>query len=282
MAIPLDLSVCITVKDEATNLPHALASCAALAEEIIVLDTGSVDATRSIAAEHPKVRLHHHPFAHFSESKQRCLDLATREWVLVLDADERVSADLAAKLESMEHNGQFAGMGGFWIRRRNWILGREMRSMGLANQYCLRLFRRDGARFNGRPVHEGVDLPPGRAVGRIEEPLEHTTFRSVDQYLAKIDLYTSLEIAEGVRRFSFAHLMVVLPSSFLRFYVARGGWRDGFPGFLWASLSAIGYFLRDVKMWIARETGEDVTTLLPVPWADTDPETDDASAPWDR
>jgi glycosyltransferase involved in cell wall biosynthesis len=249
----LDLSVCMIVKDEEQNLPQALASCEDLAEEIIILDTGSRDATPAIAASHPKVRLIHRPFSGFGEAKQHCLDHATRTWVLALDADERLSPELSAKLDSMIRNGQFHGAGGFWIRRRNWILGREMTSMGLQREFCLRLFRREGARYNGRPVHEGIELPPGRPVGRIEEPLEHATFRSVDQYLRKIDLYTSLELLEGKRRFSTAHLLVVLPSTFWRFYVARGGWRDGFAGLLWASLTAVGFFLRDVKLWIARQ-----------------------------
>jgi glycosyltransferase involved in cell wall biosynthesis len=257
MSTSLDLSVCIITKDEADNLPRTLASCDGLATEIIVLDTGSRDATLQIAASHPKVELFQHSFEGFGRSWQRCLDRATREWVLVLGADERVSAALAERLESMKREGRLEAEGGFEIRRRNWVLGREMRSMGLGDEYCLRLFRREGARFNDRLVHEGIVLPPRWPVGRIEEPLEHTTFTSVGQYLAKSDLYTSLEIAEGTRRYNVGHLLVVLPSSFLRFYVARGGWRDGFRGFLWASLTAIGYFLRDIKLWIARETGED-------------------------
>jgi (heptosyl)LPS beta-1,4-glucosyltransferase len=246
----MDLSVTIITRDEEEKLPGALASVRDLADEIVVLDTGSTDATCALARAESKVRLFEKAFQDFGQAKQAALDRARGAWVLALDADERVSAQLAAKIRELDANQQLLGMAGFRIRRRNIILGREMRSMGLERDYPLRLFRREGARYNRRPVHEGVLLPAGMPVGRLEEPLEHYTFGGVDTYLRKMDLYTGLEIAEGGRRFELWHLLGNPPSTFWRFFVRRGGWRDGFPGFLWASLTVLGGFLRDVKLWI--------------------------------
>jgi (heptosyl)LPS beta-1,4-glucosyltransferase len=275
----LDLSVCITVKDEAVRLPQALASCEGIAREIVVVDTGSRDATVEIARAHPKVRLYEVPFEHFSQAHGACLERANGEWVLVMAADERVSPELAAKLGSLWRSRHFRDWGGFKVRRRNHMLGRVMTSMGLDRDYPLRLFRREGARYNGRFVHEGIELPPGRPLGRIDEPLEHHMFEGIDAYLRKIDLYTTLELREGVRRHRAGHLLVTLPSTFLRFYVARGGWRDGFAGYLWASLTAIGTFVRDVKLWIAHVAGPEAAGLAEPTPADEASEHEDAGSP---
>jgi hypothetical protein len=244
------LSVIIIARDEEDKLPGALASVRAFADEIVLVDTGSEDSTPKIARAEAKLRFFATPFENFSQAKQRALDEATGEWVLALDADERVSVTLARKIAQLQANQQLVGMGGFRIRRRNFILGREMKSMGLQHDTQLRLFRREGARYNGHLVHEGVQLPSGTPIGLLQEPLDHYTFGGIDNYLHKMDLYTSLEIREGGRRFGLWHLISSPPSTFCRVYLFRGGWRDGFPGFLWASLTVLGRFLRDVKLWI--------------------------------
>ncbi len=249
------LSVIMIVRDEQEKLPGALASVEAIADEIVVLDTGSLDDTRRIAASHPKVRLFEHPFDNFGSAKQHALELAEGDWVLSIDADERVSTQLAEKWKRLVANQQLVGMGGYRIRRRNFILGHEMRSMGLERDEPLRLFRREGARYTRDRVHEGVLPPPRLPVGRLEEPLDHYTFGGVDAYVRKMDLYTSLEIADRPRRFTLWHLLGSPPATFFRYYIGRGGYRDGFPGFLWASLTVLGRFLRDVKLWITKLPG---------------------------
>jgi len=247
----MQISVVIIARNEEEKLPGALASVDELAHEIVVVDTGSTDATLQIATEHPRVTLLQEEFRDFRQAKQRALDAASGDWVLALDADERVSPELAAKIRQLDANQQLVGQGGFEIRRRNYILGREMKTMGFENDYPLRFFRREGARYTERLVHEGILLPDRLPVGRLDEALDHYTFGGVDHYLRKSNLYSSLEIAEGGRQLSHWHMMMAPPSTFLRYYLSRGGWRDGFPGFLWASLSAMGVFLRDVKLWIA-------------------------------
>ncbi len=252
----MSLSVIIITRDEEDRLPGALASVRELADEIVLVDTGSTDSTLSIARGEEKLRLVQAPFENFSQAKQRALDEARGEWVLALDADERVSVELARKIRQLEANQQLVGMGGFRLRRRNFVLGHQMRSMGLERDTQLRLFRREGARYNGHLVHEGVSLPSGTPLGLLEEPLDHYTFGGIDSYLRKMDLYTTLEIREGTRAFSRWHLISSPPSTFCRVYFFRGGWRDGFPGFLWASLTVLGRFLRDVKLWIRQIQGD--------------------------
>jgi (heptosyl)LPS beta-1,4-glucosyltransferase len=252
----MPLSVIIIVRNEEDKLPGALASVRELADEIVLVDTGSTDSTLKIARAEKKLRLLEIPFEDFSQAKQRALDEARQEWVLALDADERVSDELARKIRQLAVNQQLVGMGGFRVRRRNFILGRQMTSMGLERDTQLRLFRREGARYNGHLVHEGVTLSPGAPIGLLEEPIDHYTFGGIDSYLRKMDLYTSLEIREGGRRFGTWHLISSPPSTFCRVYFFGGGWRDGFAGFLWASLTVLGRFLRDVKLWIRQLKGD--------------------------
>ena len=244
--------MCLVVRDEAAHLEATLASCDGFADEIVVVDTGSHDQTIEIARSHPRVALFHEPFENFSQAHGASLAKATAPWVLQLAADERVSPALAKRLQAFRREPAIPPTGGVRIRRRNRMMGRWMTSMGLDREYPLRLFRREGARLNGRLVHEGIELPEEWGVETWQEPLEHHTFANIEAYVRKIDLYTTLEVREGQRRFGRAHLAVVFPSTFLRFFVARQGWRDGWPGFVWATLTAIGFFLRDVKLWEAQ------------------------------
>jgi glycosyltransferase involved in cell wall biosynthesis len=249
----MQLSVAMTVRDEASRIEAALRSCEELADEIVVVDTGSTDDTVARARAHPKVRLLSSEWSEFSAAKQAALDACRGDWVLVLDADERLSPELVAKIRLLDRNGQLAHAGGYRIRRRNWILGHQMHSMGLDRDYPLRLVRREGAAYNRRPVHEAIEVAPGRSLGRLEEPLEHHTFWGVDHYLRKIDLYTSLELEERPRRHSNLHMVTVWPTTFWRYYVGRGGYRDGFAGFVWAALTATGRFIRDMKVFVAEQ-----------------------------
>ncbi len=247
----MHLSVAMTVRNEEARIDAALRSCEGLADEIVVVDTGSEDQTIERARAHPRTRVLQRDFAEFSAAKEAALSACTGDWVLVLDAYERVSPELRRKIEALERNGQLDHAGGYRIRRRNWVLGREMRSMGLDRDYPLRLVRREGAHYNSRPVHEAIEIAPGRAIGQLEEPLEHHTFWGVDHYLRKIDLYTRLELQEHPRRHSDLHLITVWPSTFWRYFVSRRGWTDGFAGFVWAAFTATGRFVRDMKVWIA-------------------------------
>ncbi len=249
------LSAVLVVRDAAEVLGDALRSLDGLADEIVVLDTGSRDHTTDIARTHPGVGLYESPFDGFGAVKERALEHCRGDWVLSLDADERVSDELRRRIHEMRASGDLERHGGYKIRRRNWIMGRAMSTMGLQKDAPLRLFRREGASFNQNLVHEGVRLPAGAAVGRIDAPIEHHTLLGIDQYLRKQDHYTSLDLAQNPRSHRAGHLVTVWPSTFLRYYVSRGGWRDAWPGLLWAGLAATGRFVRDMKIWIAHETG---------------------------
>lgn len=279
----------LIVRDEERTLPRCLDSLAGVADEVVVLDTGSRDGTPAVlAAEAARGRFRRFrwraaPFAGFGPTRQTALDLVETEWALWLDADEALSTALRARLAALRGggagapsragdkggvphgaNGPTAGLAacdGWEILRLNRVLGRVMRGRNLTGQYCLRLFRTARGRLTADAVHEGIVLAPGARVGRLDEPLMHETMPAWRPYLAKVDLYTTLAVAAETRRFNALHLLFAWPSTFLRHYVGRGGWRDGWPGFVWAATSGWSSLLRDLKRarrdwrrWRARRT----------------------------
>lgn len=284
----------LIVRDEERTLPRCLDSLAGVADEVVVLDTGSRDGTPALlAAEQARGRFRRFrwraaPFAGFGPTRQAALDLVETEWALWLDADEALSPALRERLGALRgggHAGGGAGRGvagdgtssaaapeaaldaglaardGWEILRLNRVLGRVMRGRNLTGQYCLRLFRTARGRLTADAVHEGIVLAPGARVGRLDEPLLHETMPAWRPYLAKVDLYTTLAVAAETRRFNALHLLFAWPSTFVRHYVGRGGWRDGWPGFVWAATSGWSSLLRDLKRarrdwrrWRARRT----------------------------
>lgn len=265
----------LIVRDEERTLPRCLDSLAGVADEVVVLDTGSRDGTPAVlAAEAARGRFRRFrwraaPFAGFGPTRQAALDLVETEWALWLDADEALSPALRARLAALRGggagapsragdegdvphgaNGPTAGLAacdGWEILRLNRVLGRVMRGRNLAGQYCLRLFRTARGRLTADAVHEGIVLAPGARVGRLDEPLLHETMPAWRPYLAKVDLYTTLAVAAETRQFNALHLLFAWPSTFLRHYVGRGGWRDGWPGLVWAATSGWSSLLRDLK-----------------------------------
>lgn len=253
----------LIVKNEETLLPRCLESLRGVVEELAVLDTGSSDGTLAVVEKESarghfrRVQLGHHRFRDFGSARQACLDLVNTEWALWIDADEMLSPLLRARLLEMKQGGHLADHPGWEIHRVNRVLGRVMKSPALAGNFVLRLFRTGLGRLNDSLVHEGIVLTEGATTGRIEEPLLHDTMTDWRAYLHKVCRYTTLEVAAPRdRRFNPLHLLVTGPHVFLKGYVVRGGFRDGWPGLVWWAVSTWYWVLRDIKRlrrdWLRR------------------------------
>jgi glycosyltransferase involved in cell wall biosynthesis len=229
------LSAAIIVRDEADRLPACLASLRGLADEIVVVDTGSRDATPFIAAASGAV-VEHRVLDGFGPTKQFALDRATGAWVLSIDADERVTVELAAEIRRTVASPDAAD--GYELRRQSWFLGRRMRFGGMGNDRVLRLFRRERGRFTDAAVHERV-IVTGR-VGRLTGILEHHTIRTLAEFGAKIERYAALRATEMAARGERGHWwdLVRLPVNFLVFLLVRLSLLDGVRGVIWAAGSA--------------------------------------------
>jgi len=241
------LSVIIIAKNEAANIGACLDSVA-FADERIVVDSESTDATAEIAARNG-ARVVARKFDGFGAQKNFALTLAQGDWVLSIDADERVSPALKQAIETAM--GQ-AGVDAYEIPRLSSFCGRQMRHSGWFPDHVLRLFRRGLARFSDNIVHERVicDGP----VARITEPLTHTPVTRLEDALSRMDRYSTagaeMLVAKG-QRVWFTSGIVHGFWTFLRTYIFRAGFLDGREGFLLAVANAEGTYYRYMKAWFA-------------------------------
>lgn len=243
------LSVTIIAWNEEERLRGCLESVA-WADEIIVIDGESSDKTVQVAREFTD-KIWVRPWAGFAAQKNYALDQATGEWVLSLDADERVTAELRDRIgRILRANGPADG---YSIPRKNVFWGVWVRHGGLYPDRQLRLFRRDAGRFVDSAVHESVVVK-----GRIEalvEPMLHLSYRGLEDFVARSNRYSTLaaqEIASRGGRARLADLALRPVGRFLSMYILRRGFLDGWRGFVLAVLYANYVFLRMAKTWEAR------------------------------
>jgi glycosyltransferase involved in cell wall biosynthesis len=234
------LSAFLITQDEAHDLPACLESLSGLADEIVVVDSGSRDGTLEIARARG-ARVIEHPMRGFGAQKQFALEQTSREWALSIDADERVSPALAAAIRAAIGS---PAADAYEIRREIRFLGRTLRHGGLGDDWVLRLFRRGRGRFTDAMVHERV-IVEGR-VARLAGVLEHVPYRDVAEHAEKSRRYSELaareQFARG-RRWRPWHTLRPGWELIVR-YGLRLGFLDGGPGWTWARLSADSAALR--------------------------------------
>lgn len=246
------LSVTVITYNEGPHIVEALQSVS-WADEIIVVDSHSTDDT--IARAQPyATRIETRTWAGYGTQKNHAAALASHDWILSIDADERVTPDLAAEIQAQLRAGPAAA--GYRISRVSNYLGRWVRSTDWYPDYHVRLYDRRAARWSEHTVHESIDCP-----GRVETlrgELLHYPYRNVSEHLAKIDRYTTL-VAEQWRaegRRSSAWQAVVYPRlAFLRNFILRRGFLDGHTGLLISLLNSHYVFLKYVKLFEMERTG---------------------------
>jgi glycosyltransferase involved in cell wall biosynthesis len=232
--MPLTLSVAIITKNEEANLPRILESVR-WADEIVILDSGSTDRTAEIARKFG-ARVFVDEWRGFGVQKNAAIAKCTSDWVLSLDADEEVSPELARKMQAL-----FAGSprhSGYFLRRRNFFLGRWIRRGGYYPDPKLRLFRRGSAQFEERSVHETMRC--SGSTGRLRGDLLHHAYPTLDAYIEHMNRYSALgaeqAIAKGKTSRSFPaflwNVWVVPVATFHYNYFLRLGFLDGRVGLL--------------------------------------------------
>lgn len=235
------LTVIILTKDEEENIAHCIGS-ASWADEIIVLDSGSTDRTVEIAAQ-MGARIYTHPFRNYAEQRNVALNLVRTPWVFFLDADERITPELAEEIQKAIEEKDYTG---WWVPRRNYIVGKWIKHGGWYPDYQLRLLRPDKARYDPAwEVHEIVILE-GRA-GHLRHPLIHYNYRTWRELVARQLRYAPLElrnlIKRGIRPKPWSPLSMPL-REFVRRYVTLQGYKDGLHGLMLAVVMAL------YTMWV--------------------------------
>jgi glycosyltransferase involved in cell wall biosynthesis len=244
MSGPLPLSLCVITRDAAGLLADCLAS-ASFAGEIVVVDSGSRDDTVEIARR-CGARVVEEPWRGFGAQKNFAVGCAAHDWVLCLDADERVTPELASSIRMAMRKPEVAA---YSMARRNRFLGRWLAHGEGYPDWNVRLFDRRCARWTEDPVHEHV-VADG-AVARLSGDLLHASAESIDDYLAKQNRYTTLQ-AEAMHargeRASVARLVVSPLVRFFRFYVVKLGFLDGVAGFVHIAIGCQNSFMKYAKL----------------------------------
>lgn len=243
--MPRLCSITIT-KDAAADIGDCLDSLS-FCDERVVVDSGSGDDTVRIARE-KGASVTVHPWEGYGPQKNFALTRTQCDWILWLDADERVTPELAREIKRAMEEG---GADGYEISRLSEFCGRPMRHSGWHPDWVLRLFRRGKGRWSDDRVHERVILDG--SVSRIGGLIHHYTARRIEDTLAKMDRYSTLGaqmLVERGRRVWFITGIVRGLAAFLRTYVLRAGFLDGPEGFLLAVANAEGVYYRFMKAWL--------------------------------
>lgn len=242
--IQSDISVIITTRNEAANLPRCLESVRGFGE-IIVVDSFSGDDTVDIA-RHARATVFQRAYRSPSDQKNWAVARAQNDWVLILDADEWLNDALRAEIEALTPVVQ----AGFWIHRRSEYLGRPIRGCGWQRDKVLRLYDRRRGHYPQARVHEEVEL--NGPAGRLRARLGHRPYRDVAHHMEKIDDYTARGARQAIERglrAPWLHLLLHPPFRFFRMYVLQLGIRDGYPGLVLCLMSSAGVFLKYARAW---------------------------------
>ncbi len=249
-----DLTAIVTTFNEADHIEECLRQLA-LADELLVVDSFSTDGTPDIARR-LGARVLQHEYGSAAAQKNWAIPQATHEWVLIVDADERVTEELAAEITRTIASPE--ARDGYAIRRRNFFLGREIRYSGWQHDWVTRLFRRDRARYVDRQVHSPLAVQG--SVGRLSECLLHHPYRTLDDYWPKLRRYARWNAQEARRRgdrVSPLYLILHPPLRFLKSYLVQGGFLDGSYGLAVSLLSAVYAAAKDLQIWELQRAGQD-------------------------
>ena len=236
-------------------MADCLASLEGIAQQIVVIDTNSTDSTLEIAKNHGAIVSQPADWPGFGPQKNRALDLATGEWVLSLDADERLTPALRSEILTAIHHP--AHVDCFAIPRLSWYCGRFIRHSGWSPDYVDRLFKRGTARFSDDLVHER--LVPNGQVAKLENPMLHFSFMNFSQVLQKIDRYSTASAEQAFAKGRRSNpLKAILHGmwAFIRTYFIRAGFLDGYQGLALALSNAEGSYYRYMKIWLLQNQAD--------------------------
>ena len=238
-----NVSLVVITFNEEPNIERCLRSAEGVGE-IVVVDSFSTDDTPELARR-AGATVYQRPFVSAADQKNWAIRKATREWVLVLDADESLGGELKREIGKAVSGH---GRDGYWLKRRNFFLGKRVRYCGWQRDRVLRLFRRERGHYPPRAVHEKL-LLDGTA-GRLRAPLFHVPYRDIDDYIDRMKSYSRLGAEELFARGAgwFPAIMLNPPARFVRMYVLQLGFFDGAAGFMLCGMAAAGVLLKYVRL----------------------------------
>lgn len=249
------ISVALAVYNEEDNLALCLDSIKDLAQEIVIVDGGSSDQTVAIAKKYGSTVMIEENRTNFHINKQHAIDACHGDWILQLDADERVSTMLLEEIKQIIAGDPKIAADAYYLKRRNYFLGRWMNKGGMYPDPVIRLFRKGKAKLPGASVHELMTVDG--TTKWLDNDLLHIADPNFTRYLLRSNRYTSLQAADwlkegqiGIDTMSILANMIFKPLvRFLEIYLRHKGFMDGFPGFVFAWYSGLHIASSYVKYW---------------------------------
>jgi len=250
----MKISVILATFNEEKNIKGCLESVKDLADEIVIVDGTSTDKTVQIAKKYTKkIFIRENPLM-FHKNKQYAIEKATGDWILYLDADERITPELREEILKVTKNQRLTTndqYNGFWIPRKNIIFGKWIRHTGWWPDYQLRLFRQGKAFLPCKSVHEQLQLTGG--AGYLKNPIVHYNYQTISQFIQKLNaLYTENDknvfLAEG-RKLSWQDVIRFPAAEFLKRFFKQEGYKDGLHGLVLSILQAFSAFVTFAKIW---------------------------------
>lgn len=245
----MKITAIIPTLNEEVNIEQAIKSVD-FADEIIVIDSYSTDATVSLAKKY-NVNLIQRVFDDYSTQKNYAIDKAKNDWIYVLDADERVTLELRNEILKTVKNPN--GFVGFHVYRTFYFAGKKLKYSGYQHDKVIRFFNRNKCRYNGKKVHERIKA--NGEIGFLNNKLEHYTYRNYNHFIEKLNRYAGIKaqiLYDNNRQVNAFHLLIKPPVRFIIHYFIKRGFLDGFTGFIVSVVMAYGVLTRYIKLWLLK------------------------------
>lgn len=229
------------------------------ADEIIVIDSFSEDATVEIAKKH-NVKIIQRVFDDFSSQKNFAIDHAKNDWIYILDADERVTPELKKEILNIgENSTKYVG---FYLRRNFYLGKKQIKYTGCQRDKVIRLFRKSKCRYNGLKVHETINAEG--PLGFFKNRVDHYSYRDFDHYMTKQKLYAQIQaqqLHERGKKVRLFHLFVKPLVTFITHFIIRLGFLDGYAGYLISKIRAYRVLDRYMNLWYLNNKKNNSNTI---------------------
>lgn len=242
----LALTVIIPTYNEEDHIADLLEQVS-WADEVLVVDSFSTDATVELVQK-TTAKLLQRKYKGPADQKNWAIRQAKHNWVLILDADERLSPALMEEVKGIVQGAEI-NCAGYWIYRQNYFMGKKINYSGLQRDKVIRLIQRDLCAYNNKQVHEEIES--AGKIGFLEHKLEHYTYKSLAHFLAKNEryaLWSAQDHLPKVKRVTAWHLLIKPFGRFFNQYILKRGVLDGQAGFIFCVIMAWGVFLRYAKI----------------------------------
>lgn len=244
------LTAIIPTGNEAHNI-EAVIESVSFADEIMVVDSFSTDKTVELAKKHTDFIIQRE-YGYSASQKNWAIPQATHEWILLVDADERITPDLKDEIQSILREG--TDKAGFWIYRDNLFMGKLLKHGGSKSDRCIRLFRKSLCRYEDKKVH--AEIETAGEVGKLNNRMTHDTFVNIDRYYEKLNRYATWQAKDydgKTKRISCLHLFIKPNIRFIKHFILNGGFMDGFEGYVYALTRKYAVKMRYIKLKMLRK-----------------------------